>query len=156
MFVFESSLLYMFTGHYHNTLLIANVLLLSLKTLRTHVTVYSSMCYHHIMAWNHSNSVERTDFNYWRTRSSTLLLLLFKLRTARRIRTKPERKRACESDRTYVDIRSKALLCSCCYKLKFRSFISKNVLSFFCITDSNGNGVKRGFSKLSRRQKKVR
>ena len=136
--------MYMFTGHYHNTLLIANVLLLSLKTLRTHVTVYSSMCYHHIMAWNHSNSVERTDFNYWRTRSSTLLLL-FKLRTARRIRTKPERKRACESDRTYVDIRSKALLCSCCYKLKFWSFISKNVIRFF----------KSGFSELSGRQKKV-
>ena len=145
----------MFTGHYHNTLLIVNVLLLSLKTLRTHVTVYSSMCYHHIMAWNHSNSVERTDFNYWRTRSSTLLLLLFKLRTARRIRTKPERKRACESDRTYVDIRSKALLCSCCYKLKLQSFISKTY-SFLChVSDSSGNTAKSGVNELFGKWKKI-
>ena len=156
MYVFESSLLHMFTGHYHNTLLIANVLLLSLKTLRTHVTVYSSMCYHHIMAWNHSNSVERTDSGYWRTSKLYSSSSCKNSGVVRSIRTKPERKRACESDRTYVDIRSKALLCSCCYKLKFRSFISKNVWRFFCITDSNGSGVKCGFSELSRRQKKVR
>ena len=146
--------MYMFTGHYHNTLLIVNVLSLSLKTLRTHVTVYSSMCYHHIMAWNHSNSVERTDFDYWRTLSSTLLLL-FKLRTARRIRTKPERKRACESDRTYVDIRSKALLCSCCYKLKFWSFISKKYPCLCRISDSNYNTVKSGVNELFGKWKKV-